>query len=94
MAKMTIEIDEKLLAKALDLSGAKTKKEAVHRALDEFVWRKAQDRSIDMIVSGKLAGTVHWTPEEFKAWRDKGNEKLEKIRREMREKGVEREPAR
>lgn len=94
MAKMTIEIDEKLLAKALDLSGAKTKREAVHQALDEFVWRKAQDRSIDMIVSGRLRGIVHWTPEEFKAWRAKGNEKIEKIKKELQEKGVEREPSR
>jgi hypothetical protein len=91
---MTIDIDEKLLAKALDLSGAKTKKEAVRKALDEYVWRKLQDRGIDMIVSGRLAGTVHWTPEEFKAWRDKSNEKIWKRKKELEEKGVAREPAR
>jgi len=94
MAKMTIEIDEKLLAKALDLSGAKTKREAVHTALEELVWRKGQDRSIDMIVSGRLRGTTHWTPEEFKAWRSGRAEKLERMRKEVQEKGVPREPAR
>jgi len=94
MAKMTIDIDEKLLAKALDLSGAKTKKQAIQVALDEFVWRKAQDRSIDMIVSGRLQGTVHWTPEEFMAQRGAGWDRVEKIKKELEEKGVEREPAR
>jgi len=94
MAKMTIEIDEKLLAKALDLSGAKTKKEAVHTAIDHYVKRMAQKRSMDMLVSGKLAGSVHWTGEEFLAWRKKGDEKIEKIRKQLEEKGVAREPSR
>ena len=94
MAKMTIEIDEKLLAKALDLSGAKTKREAVHKALDLFVQRRAQDRAIDMIVSGRLRGTTHWTPEEFLAQRWTGREKLEKIKKHLEEKGLPREPAR
>jgi Arc/MetJ family transcription regulator len=94
MAKMTIDIDERLLAKALDLSGAKTKKEAVHQAIDHYVRRMAQNRSMEMLVSGRLAGTVHWTGEEFLAWRKKGDEKIEKIRKQMEEKGITREPSR
>ncbi len=94
MAKMTIEIDEKLLAKALDLSGAKTKKELLQHALQEYVWKKGQDRMIDAIVSGKLAGSVRWTYQEFLAQRGTGREKIEKIKKLLEEKGGEREPAR
>jgi len=37
-----IELDEPLLAKAMQLGGVKTKKEAVHQALTEYVQRREQ----------------------------------------------------
>ncbi|MFQ5794690.1 MAG: type II toxin-antitoxin system VapB family antitoxin [Candidatus Bipolaricaulia bacterium] len=39
MARMTVTIDDQLLAKARELSGAKTKKETLEIALREFVSR-------------------------------------------------------
>jgi Arc/MetJ family transcription regulator len=38
--RTTLAINEKLLAEAKELSGAKTKKEAVEIALDEFIRRR------------------------------------------------------
>ncbi|MEM0967171.1 MAG: type II toxin-antitoxin system VapB family antitoxin [Verrucomicrobiota bacterium] len=42
-----IELDEPLLKKAMRLGGSKTKKEAVHRALSEFVQRREQLKVLD-----------------------------------------------
>ncbi|MBA2753652.1 MAG: type II toxin-antitoxin system VapB family antitoxin, partial [Chloroflexia bacterium] len=37
MARTNIELDDALLAEAIQLSGARTKREAVHVALSEYV---------------------------------------------------------
>ncbi len=37
MARTNIELDDALLAAAIQLSGARTKREAVHVALEEYV---------------------------------------------------------
>ncbi len=37
-----IELNEKLLSKAMKLGGMRTKKEAVHEALTEYVQRREQ----------------------------------------------------
>lgn len=42
-----IELDEPLLSKAMRLGGMKTKKEAVHQALSEYVRRREQLRVLD-----------------------------------------------
>ena len=47
-----LSIDPKLLDRALDVSGERTKKAAVTRALKEFIARHEQKRLLDLI--GKL----------------------------------------
>ena len=47
-----LSLDPKLLEKALQLSGEKTKKAAVTRALEEFIARRRQKSLLDLM--GKL----------------------------------------
>jgi hypothetical protein len=52
-----LSLDPKLLEKALEVSGEKTKKAAVTRALKEFISRREQPRIL------KLFGTLEWAEE-------------------------------
>ena len=47
-----LSIDPKLIDAALEVSGERTKKAAVTRALEEFVARRRQKRVLDLL--GKL----------------------------------------
>jgi hypothetical protein len=47
-----LSLDPKLIEKALELSGEKTKKAAVTRALEEFIARRRQKSLLDLM--GKL----------------------------------------
>lgn len=47
-----LSIDPKLLERTLELSGERTKKAAVNKALQEFIARREQKRLIDLF--GKL----------------------------------------
>lgn len=59
-----IQIDNTLLNKAMKLGGSRTKREAVNKALAEFVQRREQLRVLD------LFGTVEFDPEyDYKAQR-------------------------
>ncbi len=51
-----IELDEELLSKAMELGHIRTKKDAVHQALKEFVQRREQVRILE------LFGTVEPDP--------------------------------
>ena len=67
MQKTTVEIDEKLLEKAMQLSGAKTKKRAIEYGLRELV------KSINRDLFKKELGTFDM---------DLTSEDLEKMRRD------------
>ena len=47
-----LSIDPKLIQRALELSGERTKKAAVTRALEEFIARRRQKRLLELL--GKL----------------------------------------
>jgi len=47
-----LSLDPELIDRALELSGERTKKAAVTRALEEFIARRRQKRLIDLM--GKL----------------------------------------
>lgn len=47
-----LSLDPKLIERALELSGEKTKKAAVTRALEEFIARRRQKTLVDLM--GKL----------------------------------------
>jgi hypothetical protein len=49
-----LAIDPELLERALNVSGERTKKAAVTRALEEFIARREQRKIL------KLAGTLEW----------------------------------
>ena len=49
-----LSLDPKLLEKALEVSGEKTKKAAVTQALKEFISRREQRRILE------LFGTLEW----------------------------------
>ena len=49
-----ISIDPKLIDSALKLSGEKTKRAAVTRALEEFIARRRQKRVLDLL------GQLEW----------------------------------
>jgi len=59
-----LSIDPKLLDRALKVSGEKTKKAAVTKALEEFVQRREQKRILE------LFGKLDWDPNyDYKAGR-------------------------
>ena len=61
-----LELDPKLVARALAVSGESTKKAAVTRALSEFIARREQKKLI------KLFGKLEWDPKyDYKAERSR-----------------------
>lgn len=60
-----LAIDDKLLTKALKISGLKTKKETVSIALKEFIQRRKQQEIVD------LFGTVDYGAYDYKKLRSK-----------------------
>lgn len=62
-----LSIDPKLLDKALQLGGEKTKKATVNRALQEFIARREQKRLLE------LFGQLDWDHEfDYKRERSRG----------------------
>lgn len=53
--RTNIDLDDELVARGLQLSGLKTKKELVNLALREFVRRKDQKKILE------LRGKIKWT---------------------------------
>ena len=53
-----LSIDPELLEKTLELSGERTKKAAVNKALKEFIARREQKRIADLF--GKLEWDSHY----------------------------------
>ncbi|MDQ3027891.1 MAG: type II toxin-antitoxin system VapB family antitoxin [Pseudomonadota bacterium] len=51
-----LSLDPKLIERALELSGEKTKKAAVTRALEEYIARRRQKALVD------LMGKLEWEP--------------------------------
>jgi hypothetical protein len=51
-----LSIDPGLLERALEVSGERTKKAAVTKALEEFIARRRQKRILE------LFGKLEWTP--------------------------------
>jgi hypothetical protein len=61
-----LALDPKLIDRALKISGEKTKKAAVTRALQEFIARRSQKRLIE------LMGKLHWDDSyDYKAERSR-----------------------
>lgn len=59
-----LSIDPKLIERALKVSGERTKKAAVTRALQEFIARRQQKRLLDLV------GKLEWdTSYDYKAER-------------------------
>ena len=68
-----LDIDPKLLQRALEISGEKTKKAAVTRALEEFIAPRDQRKLLD------LFGKLEWDPDyDYKEARRSRDRKLEK----------------
>jgi hypothetical protein len=62
-----LSIDPKLIDMALKLSGEKTKRAAVTRALEEFIARRRQKRMLDLV------GQLEWQDDyDYKAERSRG----------------------
>ena len=59
-----LDIDQALLEKAVELSGKRSKKDAVTMALEEFVARRSQKGLLE------LFGKIDWDPDyDYKAER-------------------------
>ena len=70
-----LAIDPKLLEKALEVSGERTKTAVVTRALEEFIARRRQEKILE------LFGKLDWDPDyDYKAERSR-DQKLERFRR-------------
>ena len=84
MAKTTIDLDEKLVRKAMLFSGAKTKREVIDLVLREFVSRRGQMEFLREIASGKFRGAMSMSGKEFLAQRWTGREKAKKVAKLLR----------
>ncbi|MGH6738130.1 MAG: type II toxin-antitoxin system VapB family antitoxin [Bradyrhizobium sp.] len=60
-----LSLDPELLDEALKVSGERTKKAAVTKALQEFIARRRQRRLLD------LMGKLEWEEFDYKAARDR-----------------------
>ncbi len=61
-----LSLDPELIDRALELSGERTKKAAVTKALEEFITRRQQRRLLD------LMGKLDWQPSyDYKAERSR-----------------------
>lgn len=66
-----LAIDPKLIEKALEVSGERTKKAAVTKALEEFIARRDQKRLLDLV------GKLDWDPTyDYKKERRRSDKKL------------------
>ncbi|HWA88524.1 MAG TPA: type II toxin-antitoxin system VapB family antitoxin [Rhizomicrobium sp.] len=66
-----LAIDPKLIEKALEVSGERTKKAAVTKALEEFIARRDQRRLLDLV------GQLDWDPDyDYKKERGRSDKKL------------------
>lgn len=66
-----LAIDPKLIDKALKVSGERTKKAAVTKALEEFIARHDQKRLLDLV------GKFDWDPDyDYKKERGRSDKKL------------------
>ena len=60
-----LALDPDLLERVLEVSGERTKKAAVTKALEEFIARRSQKRILE------LFGTLDWDPDyDYKSGRD------------------------
>ena len=66
MTRLSITIDDELLADAQRLTNSRTKREAIERALTELVQRERIAKLKALIDSD----AIDMTPEELRAWRD------------------------
>lgn len=63
----TLSLDPDLIDRAMQVSGERTKKAAVTRALEEFIARRKQKRLVE------LMGTLEWDASfDYKAERSRG----------------------
>lgn len=56
--RTTLELDERLIKELVKVTGAKTKKEAVSRAIEEYLRRRNVEKIIAM--QGKLEFDMTW----------------------------------
>ncbi len=57
MVRTTLDIDEKWLKEAMEVTKAKTKREVVNRSLEELVMKARREELIAMM--GKMEGLTH-----------------------------------
>jgi Bacterial antitoxin of type II TA system, VapB len=66
-----LAIDPKLIERAVEVSGERTKKAAVTKALEEFIARHDQKRLLDLV------GKLDWDPTyDYKKGRGRSDKKL------------------
>jgi len=66
MAKTLIDIDDGLLDEARRLANVRTKRDAVHAALLEFVRR----RRVERLVAAAGKSSMRWTPADVRRMRE------------------------
>ncbi len=61
-----VALDSELIERALEVSGERTKKAAVTRALEEFIARRAQKRVIELMGKLEWDATHDYKAERFR----------------------------
>lgn len=62
-----LSVDPELLGKALEVSGEKTKKAAVTRALEEFIARRQEQRLLELFGKLELSPSYDYKAERSRA---------------------------
>jgi len=68
MRRLSVTVDPELIEEAMNVGGAKTKRDVIETALREFVRNHARAKLREM--AG--AGLVAWTEGELARWRESG----------------------
>lgn len=64
-----LALDPKLLDRALKVSGERTKKAAVTKALEEFIARRSQKRLLDLMGKLEWDESYNYKSERARGWR-------------------------
>jgi Arc/MetJ family transcription regulator len=59
---INLDINDELLASAIDISGLKNQKETINLALEEFIQRRKRKDAIDLF--GKIDFSEDWNPKK------------------------------
>lgn len=69
MGKANFDLPDDKLAKVIRLSGAKTKREAIILALEDYILKKEVEKKLKKLAQSSGKFDLNWTKKSLKAYR-------------------------